>query len=71
LVSALPSCTSELEITVPELVLALPTERDDADRCMNRPFTPSTALKKFVEPVLNVREIASRVGASCCSSLSS
>jgi len=66
-----PSSTSDLEITVPELVLVLPTERDDADRCMNRPLTPSTALKKFAEPAVMVREIASLVGASCCSSLSS
>ena len=69
--SALPSGTSEVDITVPELVLVLPTEREDADRCTNRPLTPSTALKKFVEPAVIVREIASRVGASCCSSLSS
>jgi hypothetical protein len=70
-VSALPSSTSDLEITVPELVLELPTERFDKDRCANRPLTPSTALKKFVEPAVRVREIASFVGASCCSSLSS
>jgi len=69
--SALPSSTSDLEITVPELVLELPTERVDRDRCANRPLTPSTALKKFAEPVVRVREIASFVGASCCSSLSS
>jgi hypothetical protein len=71
LVGTLPSSTSDLEITVPELVLVLPTDRDDADRCINRPLTPSTALKKFVEPAVMVREIASFVGASCCSSLSS
>ena len=71
LVSTLPSSTSDLEITVPEPVLVLPTERDEADRCTNRPLTPSTALKKFVEPAVRVREIASFVGASCCSSLSS
>jgi len=42
-----------------------------AVRCCHRSRTPSTALKKFVEPVLMVREIASRVGASCCSNFSS
>ncbi len=56
-VSALPSSTSDLEITVPELVLELPTEWVDADRCANRPLTPSTALKKFAEPAVRVREI--------------
>jgi hypothetical protein len=71
LVSTPPSSTSDLDISVPELVLVLPTERDDAERCMNRPLTPSTALKKFAEPAVMVREIASLVGASCCSSLSS
>jgi hypothetical protein len=69
--STVPSNTSDLEITVPELVLVLPTESDDVDRCISRPLTPSTALKKFAEPAVMVREIASFVGASCCSSLSS
>jgi len=36
-----------------------------------RPLTPSTALKKLVEPVLIACVRASRVGASCCSNLSS
>ena len=40
-------------------------------RCIHRSRTPATALKKFVEPAASVREIASRVGASCCSSLRS
>lgn len=39
--------------------------------CCHRPRTPSTALKKFVELAVKVREMASRVGASCCSSFSS
>ena len=39
--------------------------------CCHRSRTPSTALKKFVELAVIVREIASRVGASCCSSFSS
>lgn len=39
--------------------------------CCHRPRTPSTALKKFVELAVMVREMASRVGASCCSSFSS
>lgn len=69
---ALPSGISELEITVPELVLVLPMEVVDPVRCgISRPLTPSTALKKFADPALIVREIASRVGASCCSSLRS
>lgn len=34
-------------------------------RCNHRPLTPSTALKKFVEPAVKVRLMASRVGASC------
>ena len=49
LVSALLSGTSELKITVSELVLAPPTEREDADRCTNWPLTPLAALKKFAE----------------------
>ena len=36
-----------------------------------RPLTPSTALKKLVEPVLIACVRASRVGANCCSNLSS
>lgn len=40
-------------------------------RCIQRPRTLSTALKKPVEASVNVREMASRVGANCCSSLSS
>ena len=36
-----------------------------------RPRSPSIALITFVEPAVNVRDIASRVGASCCSSFSS
>ena len=44
-----------LEITVPKLVLALPTESEDADRCTNRPLTPLTALKKFAEQRLYAR----------------
>jgi hypothetical protein len=47
------------------------SEVELAVRCCHRPRTPSTALKKFVEPVVMVREIASRVGASCCSNFSS
>jgi hypothetical protein len=35
------------------------------------PLTPSPALKKFDEPTVNVRAIASLAGASCCSSFSS
>jgi hypothetical protein len=35
------------------------------------PRTPSTALKKFVEPTEKTLVIASRVGASCCSRLRS
>ena len=35
------------------------------ERVIQRPLTPSTALKKFVEPVARVFEMASRVGASC------
>lgn len=34
-------------------------------RCIHRPRTPSTALKKPVDPAVNVREMASLVGASC------
>lgn len=34
-------------------------------RCIHLPRTPSIAFRKLVEPALNVREIASRVGASC------
>ncbi len=40
-------------------------------RCIHRPRTPSTALKKLVEPAVNVRWIASRVESSCWSSLRS
>ena len=36
-----------------------------------RPRTPSTALNRFAEPVLSAFVIASRVGASCCSSCNS
>lgn len=39
-------------------------------RCQ-RSLTPSTALKKVIEPALKVRDTASRAGASCCSSLRS
>jgi hypothetical protein len=39
--------------------------------CCHRSRTPSTALKKFDELAVIVREMASRVGASCCSSFSS
>ena len=35
-----------------------------ADRCTHLSRTPSTALKKLVDPDANVRDIASRVGAS-------
>lgn len=35
--------------------------------CAAQPRTPSTALKKFVEPVAMVLDTASRAGASCCS----
>ena len=51
-----------------------PALRFDAElalRCSHRPLTPSTALKNPVDPAVSVLEIASRVGASCCSSLSS
>ena len=58
-VSTLPPSTSEHEIAVPEPVLALPTEREDADCWKDRPLTPSTEL---TEPVVIVREIGSRVG---------
>lgn len=40
-------------------------------RCSHRPRTPSTALKNPVDPAASVLPIASRVGASCCSILSS
>jgi hypothetical protein len=70
-VPALPSGISVLESTMPELGLVLPTEVVDPVCCINRPSTPSTALKKFVEPALIVCEVASRMGASCCSSLRS
>jgi len=35
------------------------------DRWAHRSRTPSTALKKLVEPTFNVRATASRAGASC------
>lgn len=40
-------------------------------RCIQRPRTPSTALKNPVEPAASVRERASRVESSCWSSFSS
>ena len=56
-----------------ELTLVRPPEElsELALRCIQRSRTPATALKKLVEPAASVREIASRVGASCCSSLRS
>lgn len=62
-----------------EISTGLVIPRDDSlsDRegglalCAHRPRTPSIALKKFVEPTVNVRATASRAGASCCSSFSS
>ena len=53
---------SDVEFSSMELKLGV--------RCQ-RPRTPSTAFRKPVEPAVNVREMASRVGASCCSNLSS
>lgn len=44
---------------------------DAAVRCDHLSRTPSTALKKLVEPTDIVRATASRAGASCCSSFSS
>lgn len=46
-------------------VLSPFTDNELADLCAHRPRTPSTALKKLVELEAIVREIASRVGASC------
>ena len=40
-------------------------------RCIQRSRTPSTALKKLVEPAVIVRDTASRAGASCWSSFRS
>jgi hypothetical protein len=69
------SSASDFEIsTGVSLVLLVGSELNEeelAERCCHRPRTPSTALKKFVEPVVIVRDIASRVGASCCSNFSS
>ena len=63
-----PSLPFELTLVRPSLV----TELDELGlRCIQRSRTPATALKKLVEPAASVREIASRVGASCWSSLSS
>ena len=43
----------------------------EVERCAHRPRMPSTALKNPVDPAVSVREMASRVGASCWSSFSS
>jgi hypothetical protein len=64
-------------VTSTTLLEVLPTwgsetfEEELELRCIHRPRTLSTALKNPVEASVNVREIASRVGASCCSSLRS
>lgn len=44
---------------------ASPGPNELTDFCDHRPRTPSTALKKLVDPDAKVRERASRVGASC------
>lgn len=42
------------------------TDEDElADRCIHRPRTPATALRKPVDPAVNVLATASRAGASC------
>lgn len=66
-----PSLEREFTFVISE-ALSLPMLDDELGlRCIHRSRTPATALKKFVDPALMVRDIASRVGASCCSSFSS
>lgn len=65
--SALVTSTGVLE---PEFTLSF--ESDElVVRCAQRPRTPSTALKKFVDPTLIALAAASRAGANCCSILRS
>lgn len=72
------SCRSASDFVISTGVLDLETSIIEAELelggvrwVVHRPRTPSTALKKLVEPAEIVLEIASRVGASCCSNLSS
>jgi hypothetical protein len=74
------SCMSASDFVISTGVLDLETSTSEAElelggvrwaAAVHRPRTPSTALKKFVEPTEMVLDIASRVGASCCSNLSS
>ena len=58
---------SDLESSTGVLDNVPPSPVEPADRCAQRSRTPSTALKKLVEPWVRVREIASLVGASCSS----
>lgn len=60
----------DIELDAEAASLTMLTEVELGLRCQ-RPRTPSTALKKPVDPAVSVREIASRVGANCCSNLSS
>lgn len=66
------SSTSAFVTSTGELVRFEDSLSDTESRCeFHRSRTPSTALKKFVEPAVRVRATASRAGASCCSSLRS
>ena len=65
LASDLETSTTLLEALSP--CAAPPGDEALPVRCIHRPRTLSTALKKPVEASLNVRERASLVGASCCS----
>jgi hypothetical protein len=71
--AAAPSASLRAMTSTPLALVLLDAGGDDSDgvRCIQRPRTPSTALRKFVEPAASVRETASRAGASCCSSLRS
>lgn len=63
---ALEELTSDREISTGVLD-TLPSVREFGlvERWFHRSRTPSTALKKLVDPVAIVLEIASLVGASC------
>lgn len=69
------SSASNFETSTGVSHMLFPSELNETELavrcCCHRPRTPSTALKKFVELAVIVREMASRVGASCCSSFSS
>lgn len=61
-----PFIGSEVCLSGPiDVFPATPVSGALAALCAHRPFTPSTALRKFDDPEASVREIASLVGASC------